>query len=166
MLAGLRHQRLLSRPRSATGDANTARQPGPRDADCWLKTTIAPATGFLFFPHIYMVQTAAEAQRSASIQENATSSAQPVFSMSDGPLSVSFYARSNANGDVNLFVVPRREYKHPQHKTFSTHMLHQEDLFGMATLLMKAYSYVNTLKKPTSNSEEAATSESPDDAQT
>lgn len=113
-----------------------------------------------------MVQTTVEAQRSASIQENATSSAQPVFSMSDGPLSVSFYARSNANGDVNLFAIPRREYEHSQHKTFSTSMLHQEDLFGMATLLMKAYSYVNTLKKPTSNSQETATSDSLDDPQT
>ena len=107
-----------------------------------------------------MVHITNEAKRSASIQENATSSATEVGILTDQDLSLRFIARTDESGNTDLFVKPSQQYQLKNGRTVHASTLHQEDLFRMATLLMKAYSYIDTLKKPAADSAASETSDS------
>lgn len=109
----------------------------------------ASAKSGLFHSHILsMVHFSHEAQRSASTKQNATPSASQVGTLSDGYLSVQFSIRTDAHGRTALFAQPQQQYDNGDGRTFHSPAIHQDDLFRMAILLMKASGYISTLKNP------------------
>ena len=92
-----------------------------------------------------MDQINSEAARSASNKTNATSSAREVGTLSDGYLSVRFLARPDGSPN-EIYAQPTQQYEIDEDRTIKTSAIHQDDLFRMAMLLMKASGYISTLK--------------------
>ena len=106
-----------------------------------------------------MAHISHEAQRSASTKQNATPSARQVGTLSDGYLSVQFTVRTDAQGRTDLFAQPQQQYDNGDGRTFHFPAIHQDDLFGMAMLLMKASGYISTLKNPMTSEDASEDSE-------
>lgn len=111
-----------------------------------------------------MAHLSHEAQRSASAKQNATPSARQAGTLTDGYLSVRFTIRTDAHGRTDLFAQPQQQYDNGDGRTFHSPFIHQDDLFGMAMLLMKASGYARLLKKTATEHDGGNSSDNGDDS--